>query len=207
MGADRLHREGVTGTGVTIAVLDSGLTDYQALTNGPDGTYRVVANFDALPPSKPKTILKDGLMGTGTDVTGKDWDVGLSGALLEGSIVAPTAAATADGYGHGTHITSVIASRMKERTSAKLNGIAPGASLVIVRAFPANGLGKYSDVIRGIDWVVSQKDVYNIRVLNLSLSAPPRSYYWEDPLNQAVMKAWEQGIVVVASAGNRGPTP
>ena len=44
-------------------------------------------------------------------------------------------------------------------------------------------------------------------MLNLSFSAPPRSYYWDDPLNQAVMAAWKAGIVVVASAGNTGPEP
>ena len=43
--------------------------------------------------------------------------------------------------------------------------------------------------------------------MNLSLSAPARSHYWDDPLNQAVMAAWASGIVVVASAGNRGPAP
>ncbi len=40
--------------------------------------------------------------------------------------------------------------------------------------------------------------------INLSISAPVRSYYWDDPLNQAVMAAWQAGIVVVASAGNNG---
>ena len=67
--------------------------------------------------------------------------------------------------------------------------------------------GSYLDVIRGIDWVVAHKDEYNIRVLNLSFSAPPQSYYWDDPLNQAVMQAWQAGIVVVAAAGNGGPDP
>ena len=62
-------------------------------------------------------------------------------------------------------------------------------------------------MIRGIDWLVAHKDVYGIRVLNLSFSAPPQSHYWDDPLNQAVMAAWQAGIVVVASAGNTGPSP
>ena len=48
---------------------------------------------------------------------------------------------------------------------------------------------------------------YNIRVLNLSLGAPARSRYWDDPLNKAVMRAWQSGIVVVVSAGNSGPLP
>ena len=79
------------------------------------------------------------------------------------------------------------------------------ADLVIVKAFDGDGRGSYMDLIRGIDWVVQNKDAYEIRVLNLSFGAPPRSPYWEDPLNQAVMRAWQAGILVVVSAGNGGP--
>jgi hypothetical protein len=32
-----------------------------------------------------------------------------------------------------------------------------------------------------------------------------RSFYWDDPLNQAVMVAWREGLAVVVSAGNAGP--
>jgi len=39
----------------------------------------------------------------------------------------------------------------------------------------------------------------------MSFGAPPQSYYWDDPLARAVMKLWQAGIVVVASAGNGGP--
>ena len=41
----------------------------------------------------------------------------------------------------------------------------------------------------------------------MSLGAPARSRYWDDPLNKAVMRAWQSGIVVVVSAGNSGPLP
>jgi serine protease AprX len=74
-----------------------------------------------------------------------------------------------------------------------------------VKAFDDNGWGSYAGVIRGIEWVVAHKDEYGIRVLNCSFGAPPRSHYWEDPLNQAIMRAWQAGIVVVVSAGNTGP--
>ena len=86
-------------------------------------------------------------------------------------------------------------------------GISPEANLVSVKAFDASGAGRYMDVIRGIDWVVANKDELNIKVLNLSFSATPQSHYWDDPLNQAVMRAWQAGIVVVAAAGNNGPDP
>jgi serine protease AprX len=42
-------------------------------------------------------------------------------------------------------------------------------------------------------------------VLNCSFGAPPRTHYWQDPVNQAIMRAWQAGIVVVVSAGNTGP--
>ena len=79
--------------------------------------------------------------------------------------------------------------------------------MIPVKAFNDNGQGTYADVIRGLDWVHSNRSRYNIRVVNLSFSAPPQSHYWDDPINQAVMELWRSDLVVVASAGNTGPDP
>ena len=111
-----------------------------------------------------------------------------------------------DDNGHGTHVASVALSDVVT-PEGKFNGVAPRAALAIVKAFDANGRGTYADVIRGIDWVVAHAAEHNIRVLNCSFSATPQSHYWDDPINQAVMRAWQSGIVVVASAGNMGPGP
>ncbi|WP_231907343.1 S8 family peptidase [Colwellia sp. PAMC 20917] len=108
--------------------------------------------------------------------------------------------------GHGTHVAS-IAGNADYDVYGKVYGVAPNASLVGIKAFDSEGKATYADVIRGIDWALQVKDQINLRVLNMSFSGPARSYYWEDPLNQAVMKAWQAGIVVVASAGNSGPDP
>jgi len=108
--------------------------------------------------------------------------------------------------GHGTHVAS-IAGNADYDVYGKVYGVAPNASLVGIKAFDAEGKATYADVIRGIDWALQVKDQINLKVLNMSFSGPARSYYWEDPLNQAVMKAWQAGIVVVASAGNKGPDP
>ena len=86
-------------------------------------------------------------------------------------------------------------------------GIAPGTNFLAARAFAEDGCGSYLSVIRALDWIVANRERLNIRVLNLSFSAPPQSYYWDDPLNQAVMAAWQAGITVVVSAGNAGPDP
>jgi subtilisin family serine protease len=118
-------------------------------------------------------------------------------------------AAVQDDNGHGTHVVSVAASSNYEQDlligPRTYNGIAPDARLVVVKAFDDNGWGSYASVIRGIEWVVANKDAYGIRVLNCAFGAPPRSHYWQDPLNQAIMRAWQAGIVVVVSAGNTGP--
>jgi subtilisin family serine protease len=111
-----------------------------------------------------------------------------------------------DTNGHGTHVTSLIASSRKEATG-HFFGVAPDVRLVSVKAFGDDGASSYATVIRGIDWVLTNRLQYNIRVLNLSLGAPAQSRYWDDPLNKAVMRAWQSGIVVVVSAGNSGPLP
>ncbi len=108
--------------------------------------------------------------------------------------------------GHGTHVAS-IAGNADYDVYGKVYGVAPNASLVGIKAFDAQGKATYADVIRGIDWALQVKDQINLRVLNMSFSGPARSFYWDDPLNLAVMKAWQAGIVVVASAGNKGPDP
>lgn len=108
--------------------------------------------------------------------------------------------------GHGTHVAS-IAGNADYDVYGKVYGVAPNASLVGIKAFDAEGKATYADVIRGIEWALQVKEQINLRVLNMSFSGPARSFYWEDPLNQAVMKAWQAGIVVVASAGNSGPDP
>lgn len=108
--------------------------------------------------------------------------------------------------GHGTHVAS-IAGNADYDVYGNLYGVAPNASLVGIKAFDAEGKATYADVIRGIDWALQVKDQINLRILNMSFSGPVRSFYWDDPLNQAVMKAWQAGIVVVASAGNNGPDP
>ena len=113
---------------------------------------------------------------------------------------------TGDPYGHGTHITSIAAGGAVNLSGNYLS-IAPQANLVIVRAFDGEGGGRYIDVISGLNWIVANRAKYNIRVVNLSFGATPESYYWNDPLNQAVMAAWQAGIVVVVAAGNEGPAP
>ena len=112
-------------------------------------------------------------------------------------------ASTDDSYGHGTHVATVAAGNAHIAGGA-YTGIAPGADLINVRVLNSRGGGVTSDALNGIDWVIKNKDAYNIRVMNLSFGAVAVESYNQDPLCQAVEKAWKAGIVVVAAAGNSG---
>ena len=83
-------------------------------------------------------------------------------------------------------------------------GVAPGATLYAVNVAQDNSIYA-SDVIAGIQWVLRNAAVDNIRVVNLSLSETQPSSYLSNTLDAAVQLLWSQGIVVVTAAGNLGP--
>jgi serine protease AprX len=113
-----------------------------------------------------------------------------------------------DKYGHGTHIAGLIAGSGLSSTgplfSQTFKGIAPGAHIINLRVLDENGAATDSLVIAAIDQAISLKSKYNIRIINLSLGRGVFESYKQDPLCQAVEKAWQHGIVVVVAAGNNG---
>src|SRR5207245_8462471 len=83
-------------------------------------------------------------------------------------------------------------------------GIAPGVNLYSIRALYPDGTGYTSDIIAGINWAITSKPTYNIRVMNLSLGHPIYEWYTTDPLCRAARAAYDVGIVVFVAAGNDG---
>lgn len=111
-----------------------------------------------------------------------------------------------DGYGHGTFMAGIIAGNGAS-SKGKYQGVAPRANLVSIKVASSDGSADVSNILAGIQWVVSYRDRYNIRVLNLSLGTDSTQPWQVDPLNYAVERAWAAGIAVVVSASNRGPAP
>ena len=168
--ADDTRAQGITGSGVTVAVLDTGIADVADLA----GRVLPVTN----------------------DVTGATTScVNLSGE-----------AGCEDSYGHGTFIAGIIAGD-GAASGGSYKGVAPGAKLVSVKVAGRDGSADVSTVIAGIQWAVSFKDRYGIKVLNLSLGTDGTQTYRTDPLNYAVERAWASGVTVVVAASNRGPNP
>jgi len=109
-----------------------------------------------------------------------------------------------DTYGHGTHMAGIM---VGNDTATGTKGIAPGAKLTSIKVGTSNGAVDVTQMIAAIDWVVKNKNhdpAYPIRVINLSYGSGGQPPYWTDPLQFAVEKAWENGIVVVAAVGNNG---
>jgi len=109
-----------------------------------------------------------------------------------------------DQFGHGTHLAGVIAGD-GGASAGKWRGVAPGADLVSVKVAGADGSTDVSVVIAALQWVVTHRDQYGIKVLNLSFGTDSIQPYAIDPLDAAVERAWAAGITVIVSAGNRGP--
>ena len=154
------------GTGVRVAVVDTGVSDTAALDRA---SGRLV---DAVDTSR----------------------VGDGGA-------AETGGTYTDGYGHGTFMADVIAGGVVAGTGGKALGVAPGATIVVVRVARPDGTTSLSKVLGGLDWIAAHPSM--VDVANLSLShARPNKTYGSDPLTDAVEKVRAAGVTVVVSSGN-----
>lgn len=71
-----------------------------------------------------------------------------------------------DDHGHGTHVAGIIAGT-GEGNPAYM-GVAPGAALVGLKVLNSSGSGALSNVAAAVDWAVTNKDTYNIRVISMS---------------------------------------
>ncbi|GMK37937.1 hypothetical protein PCCS19_09910 [Paenibacillus sp. CCS19] len=100
-----------------------------------------------------------------------------------------------DDNGHGTHVAGIIAATGKDGMQP---GVAPKVSLYAIKALDHEGLGYISDIIQGINWCINNK----IQVINMSFGLLPGEQ--SAALQEAIQKAYNNGIVLVASAGNSG---
>lgn len=113
---------------------------------------------------------------------------------------------TSDSFGHGSHVVTMVAGDATSgpNSDGRYDGVAPGVNIINLRVLNSNGVGLASSVIAAIDWAITNKTTYNIRVLTMSLGTVAKDSYLNDPMCQAARRAFNAGIVVVASAGNKG---
>jgi serine protease AprX len=155
------------GRGVTVALIDTGVTDTAALNRA------------------------SGHLVDAVDTSGLNTP---SGHVLDNGVFT-------DGYGHGTFMASLIAGGQVPGSGDTGLGVAPGATIDVVKVADSNGNTSLAAVLAGLDWVATHSD--QVDVANLSLSVdPPSTRYGIDPLNFAVMLTRAAGVTVVVAAGN-----
>jgi subtilisin family serine protease len=141
IGADIWHGGGITGDGVVVAVLDSGLdTDHSDLAGALIDQECFLDNDGAID-------------GRGLCPNGSDRQSG------------PGAAE--DDAGHGTHVTGIVASR-GNRSSV---GVAPGAKIVAIKvtAGPSSSGTFYyfSEIVAALDFIINNRP--DVKIINMSL--------------------------------------
>jgi serine protease AprX len=183
VGAQAAWAAGYTGTGVDVAVIDTGVSPVPTLS----GTNKVITGPDLSFDSVGATI--PGLDGFG------------HGTFMASLIAGRDATATASATGCTTCLN---ASGYSDTT--KYVGVAPDARIINVKVGAADGATDVSQVIAAIDWVSqhAHDTGFNIKVLNLSFGTNSTQAYTVDPLAQAAEAAWKRGIVVVVAGGNDG---
>jgi serine protease AprX len=173
-GAQDLWRQGLTGAGVDVALIDTGVAPVPALSNA----TKVVVGPDLSFESQDTDLRYLDTFGHGTHMAG---------------IIAGREAAPGTGYAYANDRTNFYGMAPDARLISIKVGANDGAVDVsqliaaidwVVQNRSANGL--------------------NIKVLNLSFGTDSVQSWILDPLSQAAEVASRAGILVVAAGGNDG---
>lgn len=93
-------------------------------------------------------------------------------------------------------------------SDGRLKGIAPKSNIIALKVLDHNGNGNIPDVLNGLEWILENKEKYNIRIANISVGSNGKpEFEGESKLVQGVNRLWDAGIVVCVAAGNNGPSP
>ena len=110
-----------------------------------------------------------------------------------------------DDNGHGTHVCGIICGSGGV-SEGRYQGIAPRAMLVVGKVLDEKGDGTTESMLAGLKWVLSIRDKYRVRILNISVGIGNLEDKTKERALQAqIDELWDNGIVVVCAAGNKGP--
>jgi hypothetical protein len=188
------HQAGLNGSGTVIAVIDSGV----------DRTHEFLA-----PRVVAEACFASAESGTGGDCpNGEATEIGPGAA--ESCAFAPQACR------HGTHVAGIAVGSQPE-----FSGVAPAAGLIAVQVFHASTecfvffeefpcpRAFESDIVAGLEYVLSVRDEYNIAAINMSLggTAYDSACDAESPLFSAMINNLKSvGIATIAASGNEALT-
>lgn len=194
IGAPTAWNLGMDGSGMVVAVLDTGLdTDHAAFAVDPKSPAVVRGDIDEI--LSADTLQAQRLVR----------DLSSSSVYLSGKVPYVFDYADHDtdvnhhgGSDHGTHVAGIVAANPAD---GSVTGVAPQAQLMILKVFPDGSTGANSDdILAALEDCVT----LGVDVVNLSLGSPAGFTYRSDLLS--TMEVYDRlakaGIIVAAAAGN-----
>lgn len=107
-----------------------------------------------------------------------------------------------DDNGHGTFVAGVLAGS-GAKSAGRLKGIAPRANIYALKALDKNGEAYSNKILSAMEWVYDHHKKENIKVVCMSFGSEPLGL--NDPIMNGAEALWQDGVIVVAAAGNSGP--
>lgn len=106
---------------------------------------------------------------------------------------------------HGM-MTSVVAAGNGALSGGYFRGLAPDSSVVLVKVSKSGHIPE-KNILRGLKWILDNRERYDIRVVNISAGGDEQTPYLHNDLCQMVERAVAAGLVVVCAVGNAGWDP
>jgi len=200
IGADKLHKLGITGKGMKVGIIDTGIDYTHSMLGGP-GKKEI---YESIDPKTANDFFPNKKVVGGMDFVGSNYKPGSESIELQTPVrdINPI-----DEAEHGTHVGGTVSGIGNGINS--YSGVAPEADLYALKVFGKEGGTSDMAVIQALEFAADPNEDLNIDdkldVVNLSLGGgygKPKILY-----SEAVKNLTEAGVVVVASAGNSGDNP
>ena len=210
-GAGEFDRQTLTGKGVVVAVIDTGIDwSHQDFVNA-DGTSRILYLYDLFDTSWTSSGGKIGTQPPLVDKNNKPIGTLYTKAQINAALKGQGTVASKDLVGHGTACAGTAAGNGRATAKGVLpgtyKGIAPEADLIIVKAEDGDGsisnLGYYT-----VEWILNTaKSLGKPAIINMSFGSQYSSHEGDAPqelMLNSLVGPGKPGAVISVSAGNEG---
>ena len=199
IGSPTFNAAGFEGTGNVVAVLDTGVdVDHVAFTTGrnrivAEGCFSTESNtYGGVHSVCPNGVSESTVAGSADDCIDEVKALGITGGVIDCK--------------HGTHVAGIIGAN----DGANMVGVAPDVDLIPVQVFSAfDAYGRMlsftSDQIKGLEYVLTLTEEFNIVAVNMSLGGNYNDSSCDyDARRQAIVNLQSVGVATIIASGNEG---